>query len=105
MNRNLSNIEINILGRNYLVACEPEEEQDLHEAASHLNRLISGMKHSSATADNEKVSVITALNLADQLLKTQRGWKEKVTRLARRVEAGCKSSGSPTTNTILKVLR
>jgi len=31
MNRNLSNIEINILGRHYLVACEPEEEQNLHE--------------------------------------------------------------------------
>lgn len=94
MNRNLSNIEINILGRHYLVACEPEEEQNLHEAASHLNQLFAGMKQAAATADNEKVSVITALNLTDQLLKTRRMLREKVTHLIQLVETGRESSGA-----------
>lgn len=94
MNRNLSNIEINILGRHYLVACEPEEEQNLHEAADHLNRLFAGMKQAAATADNEKVSVITALNLTDQLLKTRRMLREKVTHLIQLVETGGQSSAT-----------
>ena len=61
-------LDITLLGRDYRVACRPEEREDLLKAASYVDekmREISAKTHSGG----EKLAVMTALNIAHELLR------------------------------------
>ena len=88
MSENCANVEINLMGREYLIACAPDEQENMHEALRYLNEQTSQMKRAAATADNEKVLAITALNLAAKLFSMRREWERKIKRLTRLVESG-----------------
>ena len=74
-------ISVAILDRDYQFACEPEERKALREAAIFLDDRMRSIKGAGRLMALERIAVMTALNLSDELLKlqkTEKHRKEKV---------------------------
>ena len=74
-------ITVAILDREYQFACLPEERKALREAASFLDERMRAVRGAGRLMALERIAVMTALNLSDELLKLQqneRTRKEKV---------------------------
>ncbi len=84
--------EVTLLGRRYRVACEPGQRPQLDAAAAYLDgrlRELSERTH----ALGERLAVMAALNLADELLelKSSRGMdvdalKGRISAMGRRID-------------------
>jgi cell division protein ZapA len=60
---------IEILGKQYPVRCLETEAQSLQKAASMLNERMQEVQESGKAINLERIAIITALNLANQLLQ------------------------------------
>ena len=87
MSKNSASVEISLMGKEYLIACAPNEEKNLHEAARYLNEQTTRMKQAVTTTDSEKIMAITALNLSARLLNMRCELEQKVQRMTRLVES------------------
>ena len=65
-------ILVSILDREYQFACEPDERQALKEAAIFLDERMRSIKGAGRLMTLERIAVMTALNLSDELLKSQK---------------------------------
>ncbi|WP_286262260.1 cell division protein ZapA [Thalassotalea atypica] len=65
-------VEINVAGRKLRVACPKGEESALIAAANELTQRIELANKSNSVATPEQAMLMTALNLANDLLKTQK---------------------------------
>ena len=70
-------ISVDILGREYQFACEPDERQALKEAALFLDERMRAIKGAGRLMALERIAVMTALNLSDELLKLQETEKHR----------------------------
>ena len=61
-------VTINILEKEYLISCTEDEREQLHTAVSYLNTKMLEMKNSGRVIGSERIAVMTALNLAHELL-------------------------------------
>lgn len=78
-------IDIKLAGREYRVACKAEEESSLREAASLLDsKLREAANRTGATG--EKLTMMTALNIAHEFLLFQRSGGFDMPGLKRRIE-------------------
>lgn len=65
-------ISVSILDRDYQFTCQPEEREALKAAAALLDERMREIKKQSGNLMAlERIAVMTALNLADELLKLQ----------------------------------
>ena len=64
-------ISVSILDREYQFACQPEERKALKEAAIFLDERMRSIKGAGRLMTLERIAVMTALNLSDELLKSQ----------------------------------
>lgn len=74
-------ITVAILDREYQFACSPEEREALKEAAVFLDERMRSVRGAGRLMALERIAVMTALNLSDELLKLQKNEiyrKEKV---------------------------
>lgn len=62
-------ISVSILDREYQFTCEPQERDALKAAAALLDERMLEIKKSGNLMPLERIAVMTALNLADELLK------------------------------------
>lgn len=62
-------LQIKILGREYKISCPAEREVDLLRAADFLNTRMTELKKSGNIIGLERIAMITALNLADEILR------------------------------------
>ncbi|MFM1886642.1 MAG: hypothetical protein RL026_1799 [Pseudomonadota bacterium] len=62
-------VTVRILDKDYHVACPPEERDDLLAAAQHLNTQMRHIRENSRVSGMERVAVIAALNIANELLR------------------------------------
>lgn len=62
-------VAVNILDREYRIACAPEERRALMEAALYLDKQMRDARDAGKLMSVEKIAVMCALNLADELLK------------------------------------
>ena len=62
-------ISVDILGREYQFACAPDEREALKEAALFLDERMRAVKGAGRLMALERIAVMTALNLSDELLK------------------------------------
>ena len=69
MNSTSQPITVMILDREYQVACEPEERQSLLEAAHYLDEQMRQIRVNGRLMALERIAVMAALNMSDQLLK------------------------------------
>ena len=62
-------INISILDKDYKVACPPGEQSALLESAKFLDGKMREVRDSGTIMGSERIAVITALNMANDLLK------------------------------------
>lgn len=72
METNPEPISVTILDREFQFACPPEERKALQEAAQHLDERMRTIKGDGRLMALERIAVMTALNLSDELLKLQK---------------------------------
>ena len=68
-------ISVSILDREYRFACKPDERDALKEAARFLDENMRTIKEAGTVMALEQIAVMTALNLANDLLKLQKNEK------------------------------
>ena len=70
-------ISVDILDRQYQFACAPEESRALKEAAVYLDERMRSIKGAGRLMALERIAVMTALNLSDELLRLQKHEKHR----------------------------
>lgn len=71
MSENNQPIKVQILGKEYPIACPAEEHHDLLLAARYLDDKMRQIRDNGRVIGTERVAVIAALNLAHELLQAQ----------------------------------
>ena len=61
-------LSIQILGREYRVACPEGEEAQLQASVDYLNRRMKELRDMGKIAGNERIAVMAALNIAHEFL-------------------------------------
>ena len=81
----MEHLDIKLLGREYRVACKPEERDGLMAAVAYLDEKMRdlGAKTNSA---GERLAVMTALNSTHELLQFQRAGGFDIQAVKRRIE-------------------
>jgi cell division protein ZapA len=64
-------VEANILGRTFRIGCTPEEEAQVREAVDYLDAKMREIRDSGKVVGLDRVAVMAALNLANELIRTQ----------------------------------
>ena len=59
---------IKILGKEYQIACAPEEERALQAAAQHLDEQMRTIRESGKVIGLERIAIMAALNMSHELL-------------------------------------
>ena len=63
-------INISILDKEYKIACPPGEQSDLLASAEYLDSKMREVRDSGSIIGSERIAVITALNIAHELLNS-----------------------------------
>lgn len=66
------NVTINVLDKEFLVACAENEQEQLLASAAYLSEQISEIKNSGKIMGGERIAILAALNMADELLSLKR---------------------------------
>jgi len=64
-------VTIRILEKDYHIACPAEQKRDLSESVDLLNRKMREIRDSGKVVGLDRVAVMAALNLANELIKAQ----------------------------------
>ncbi len=78
-------ISVKILDRNYNVKCPVHEQQQLQQAASFLENQMQIVRQSGTITTIESIAVVTALNLAHELMQLKKQKSEYVDEVRQRV--------------------
>jgi cell division protein ZapA len=62
-------ISIQILDKEYLIACPPAEQEDLQRAATLLNQRLRQIREQGKVMGTERLVIMAALNMANELSK------------------------------------
>lgn len=65
-------VNVKILDKDYLISCTDEEREQLHTAVTYLNMKMKEVKDSGKIVGSERIAVMTALNIAHELLAHKR---------------------------------
>jgi cell division protein ZapA len=66
-------VEVNIMGREFTIACPPEERDSLLSAVSYLDKKMCDIRDAGKVVGVERIAMMAALNLAHELLTTRTG--------------------------------
>ncbi len=61
-------VTVNILDKDYQVACPPDQERALIDAARHLDKQMRSVRDSGKVIGLERIAVMVALNMTYELL-------------------------------------
>lgn len=64
----MERVDVNILGRDYSLACEPSEKQALTEAVKFVDQRMLSIKGSGKISGSERIAVMAAIQTALELL-------------------------------------
>lgn len=68
MSREPPGVDVNILGREFRVACTKDEKADLLKAVDYLDRNMREIRDSGKVIGVERIAIMAALNFAHELL-------------------------------------
>ena len=90
----VARVSVRLLDREYQVACPAEERSDLLDSAEYLDAKMREVRDSGKVVGVDRIAVISALNIANELIKMRRNGSSvdadlgaKLQRLRERVEA------------------
>jgi cell division protein ZapA len=67
MNLNLQPVTVNILGKEYKIACDPNEREELLRSAQALDEQMRKIRDSGKVNGTDRIAVMAALNIAHEL--------------------------------------
>jgi len=73
MNAEPKGLQINVMGREFRVACPEDEQKGLLEAVDYLNRKMTEIRDDGKVIGLERIAIMAALNIAHELLTTRVG--------------------------------
>ena len=79
-------VSIQILDKEYLIACPPEEREDLLAAAVYLNARLREIREGGKVIGAERQVMMAALNMANELSKSRGREQRNNTDLGARVK-------------------
>jgi cell division protein ZapA len=71
MSKEPPGLDINILGRQFRVACPEDEQQDLLKAVAYLDQKMRDIRDAGKVIGVERIAIMAALNIAHELLTTR----------------------------------
>jgi cell division protein ZapA len=80
-------LDVSIMGRSYRVTCADEEREALLAAVAYVDRKMSEIKTASKVAGSERIAVMAALNIANELLSVKLGGGFDIAELKRRMNS------------------
>ena len=66
-------LQVNVMGREFRVACPEDEHKELLEAVDYLNRKMDEIRDNGKVIGIERIAIMAALNIAHELLSTKVG--------------------------------
>ena len=66
-------LQINIMGREFRVACAPDEQKSLQETVGFLNRKMQEIKDQGKINGLDRIAIMAALNISHEFLTTRVG--------------------------------
>ena len=70
--REKGGLTINVLGREFRVACPEGEERQLLASVEYLNRKLKEVRDTGKVVGNERIALMGALNIAHEMLSQQK---------------------------------
>lgn len=71
MSKEPSGIEVTILGKQFRVACNEEQQKDLLKAVEYLDGKMREIRDSGKVIGVERIAIVAALNIVHELLTTR----------------------------------
>ncbi|MBI4204965.1 MAG: cell division protein ZapA [Betaproteobacteria bacterium] len=87
MNAESKGLQINIMGREFRVACPEEEQKGLLEAVEYLNRKMQEIRSSGKVVGIERIAIMAALNIAHEFLSTKVGGGFDIADIKRKISS------------------
>jgi cell division protein ZapA len=78
-------LQINVMGRDFRVACPEDEQKGLLEAVDYLNRKMQEIRDQGKIIGLERIAIMAALNVAHELLSTKVGGNFDIAELKRKI--------------------
>jgi len=66
-------LQINVMGREFRIACPEGEQKELLEAVDYLNKKMDEIRDGGKVVGVERIAIMAALNIAHELLTTKVG--------------------------------
>jgi cell division protein ZapA len=66
-------LDVSILGRDYRVVCKESEREELLQAVQFVDRRMREIRDAGKLGSTERIAVMAALNMANELLRATRG--------------------------------
>ena len=73
MSADAKGLQISIMGREFRVACEPDEQPALQEAVDYLNRKMQEIKEQGKITGLDRIAIMAALNISHEFMTTRVG--------------------------------
>jgi cell division protein ZapA len=80
-------LDVSIMGRNYRITCADEEREALLAAVAYVDKKMTEIKAASKVAGTERIAVMAALNIANELLSIKIGSGFDIAELKRRMNS------------------
>ena len=80
-------LDVSIMGRSYRVTCAEEEREALLAAVAYVDKKMTEIKAASKVAGTERIAVMAALNIANELLSIKIGSGFDIAELKRRMNS------------------
>ena len=87
MSEKAKGLDVNIMGRNYRVTCADDEREALLAAVAYVDKKMTEIKAASKLAGTERIAVMAALNIANELLSVKLGGGFDIAELKRRMNS------------------
>ena len=78
-------LQINIMGREFRVACPENEQKGLLDAVEYLNKKMQEVRDNGKVIGLERIAIMTALNIAHEFLSTRVGGGFDIAEIKRRM--------------------
>ena len=65
-------LDVSIMGRSYKVICADDEREALLAAVAYVDKKMTEIKSASKVTGTERIAVMAALNIANELLRARR---------------------------------
>ena len=71
MSKTANGLDVNIMGREFRIACPEEERSSLLKAVDHLNGRMREIKESGKVVGAERIAIMAALNITHEFLASR----------------------------------